>query len=61
MHVEYSITIGNLVSAAAAIGSVLIAGWKISVQLKVMQIKINMLWNWYKSEHNISDLGDKNE
>lgn len=36
----------------------MIAGWKISVQLKVMQIKVNMVWRWYAKEHGIENARD---
>lgn len=63
MQIEWTVTIGNIMSAITAIGAVLIAGWKISVQLKVMQIKMNMVWRWYAKEHGIEngreiELGD---
>lgn len=58
MHFDPTITFGNVFSALAVICAVAAATWKISLQLKKMQWKMNLIWAWYSKEHGIEDGGD---
>jgi uncharacterized membrane protein len=53
MHFEPTVTIGNIGSVVIVILSAIIAVWRVSIQLQKMQWKMDMIWKWYKKEHNI--------
>ena len=39
------------------VGVVAFAFWRIAARLSNMEMKLNMIWNWYKKEHKILDDG----
>ena len=55
MSIDPTVTVGNIISAAVVGFTVLIAGWKLSIQIKELEWKMDMIWKWYAREHNISE------
>lgn len=53
MTIDSDISLGNLLSAATAVLTVLGAGWRISYQIKEMEFKLDMMWDQYCIDHGI--------
>lgn len=60
-NIDPTISLGNIIGSLAAIGSVLVAAWRLSIKLNRMQWKLNMIWKWYSREHGIDDGSDEDE
>ena len=58
MHIEMTVTVGNILTMVVMVITVLGAAWRISLQVKKIEWRMNMIWNWYKKEHNIDELGE---
>ena len=43
----------NLVNIAATIAGMLLFFWRVSIKLAKLEMKLNMIWKWYKREHDI--------
>ena len=52
---EILITTGNIVNMAVSLLSVVVAFWRIAVRLAKLEMKLNMIWNWYKHQHKIKE------
>lgn len=55
INVEATITVGNILSAVTTIAVICVAAWRMTVKLSKMEMKLNMIWTWYKREHKIHD------
>ena len=55
MHIEMTVTVGNILTMVVMVITVLGAAWRISLQVKKIEWRMNMIWNWYKKEHNIDE------
>ena len=53
--IEPTISLGNVINILVTMLSVLVAFWRIAARLTKFELKVNMIWNWYKSEHGIKD------
>ena len=54
-QIDPTISLGNIIGALAAVGSVVVATWRISGKLNRMQWKLNLIWKWYSKEHGIDN------
>lgn len=59
--IDPTISLGNIISAFVAAGSVILAAWRISAKLNRMQWKLNLIWQWYAREHDITDSREDDE
>jgi hypothetical protein len=55
MTIDPTITTGNIISVVSTVGAIGIAAWKIIGRINRMDMKINLMWQWFKKEHNIED------
>lgn len=55
IQIEPTISFGNFVNILVSIGAVLVAFWRVAVRLAKLELKLNMLWNWFKRENNLKD------
>lgn len=53
MKFDSTISLGTLLSGLIVVASVFIAAWRIGLQMKRDQWKVNMMWEDYKKEHGI--------
>lgn len=56
---DTTITLGNVVSMGTVLFAIFIAALKISIQIKDLQFKMNLIWTWYAKEHGIELNGER--
>jgi len=55
MNVDPVVTLGALINTAATVLTIVITGWRIIGKLNKMQMRVDLLWGWFKKEHHIAD------
>lgn len=55
MTFDPTFTFGNLLSLVIVLISLLAAVWKIGTKLDLLQLKMDLIWRWYKREHKIDE------
>jgi hypothetical protein len=58
MQIEPTISVGSILSTLASVCAIAVAFWRMAVKLSRLEFKLNMIWAWYKKEHNIDDKTD---
>ena len=53
-----TISLGSIINVVVSLTAIAVATWKVVSKLGVMEMKLNMIWRWYKKEHKIDD-GDE--
>ena len=53
--VDQTISLGNILSAGATLIAIFIATYKVMGRLGVMEMKLNLIWMWYKKEYKIEE------
>ena len=51
--IDPTISLGNILTIVTTLGSVTLAAWKIVTRLSKMEMKLNLMWSWFKREHKI--------
>ena len=59
MTFDPTISLGTVLSTFVIIGTIAISAWKLLISLREMEWKIDLLWAKFKSDHNISEDGNK--
>lgn len=59
MNFDPTVTLGNIATIAIVLVSIFVAALRISLQIKQMEWKTNMIWKWYAREHGIDVNGSE--
>lgn len=54
---DTSVSLGNVIDVCVSLGAVTLATWRIVHKLTILEVKLNLIWAWYKKQHRISDNG----
>lgn len=53
MHFDFTITAGNIITLVATLGSLVLFAWRLSWRMAKMELKFDMVWDWFKRIHKI--------
>jgi hypothetical protein len=56
--VEPVVSLGDIVTLVVTVMSVLSGAGVVLMRLSKMDMKLSLLWNWYRRQHNIDSAGD---
>ena len=59
MHLDLTITLGNLLTLVGTIISLMIMAWRLFARLQEMKWKLDLIWRWYSKEHDIGNADSK--
>ena len=55
MHFDLTITLGNLITLAGTIISLMLVAWRLFARLQEVEWKLDLIWRWYSREHDIGN------
>jgi hypothetical protein len=50
--------LGFILNTVSTVATVALAAWRLNSRLAKMQMKINLMWNWFKAAKGIQDGDD---
>ena len=57
MHWDGTITLGNVITVVSTLFALLGVAWKFGRRFDILELRVNMIWAWFKKHHKI-DNGD---
>lgn len=52
---DTSVSLGNVIDVCASLLAVTFATWRIVHKLTLLEVKMNLMWAWYKKQHRLED------
>lgn len=59
-EIDSKVEAGHILNIAVSLCAIMLSFWRIASRLSKMEMKLNLIWKWYKKQHDIDGDNDEN-